>query len=263
MSIFILIFLKILSLIISETIKEHPKILALGDSLSSGYRNRGKGWIGDLGYNYDNIGISGATISTVNTKVTNIFTQLLEYNPTVKPDIIIGNGGENDYCREAPMGRTPTFAVKNDEEAETLDKSTILGALEYLFYNMIKLYPRAYRFFIFSHKVFGRSRGKFKDWTVTPNTMGYTQADMYVEFKKVCDIYGVYIIDIFHKGMLNTGFKSYVSGIPYSVDKSMTYREITDVDGEHPTDFGYRLTYLPLIKQALRDFVFVNEEVDN
>ena len=239
---------------VSQSLYDNVRILALGDSICYGMRNNRRGFVGDLGLPYDNIGVSGATISTAVTNVKNIPQQLIDYSPTVSPDVIISNGGVNDYYFSAPLGTIPTTPVHNDTEANNLDKSTVLGGLQYLFYKMISLYPKAQRFFLITHKTTARASNTSQtivDWTVTPNSAGYTQTELVEAIKTVCSIYGVQVIDVFGESMINTTFSQYKSPTPYSEDSSVTDTEFVDSDGIHPLAYGYLRGYVPFVKRAL------------
>lgn len=228
-------------------------ILTLGDSIALGVRNGNRGFVGDLGMPYINIGVSGASISTVRTNYKNVFTQLIDYqsaNPSYVPDCIIADGGINDYISSAPMGDIPNVPAMDDTEAEALDKSTLMGATGYLFYKMIKLYPRAQRYFVIVHKI---KRGENNVYYPTHTRPGieYTQEDMHDALVKVCGVYGVKVVDVYKDSMLNTAFSQYVSPTAYSTDPSVTDLYFTDTDGLHPLALGYREAYVPLVKLAL------------
>lgn len=260
-------------------------ILALGDSICYGHRNKNKGFVGDLGYPYVNIGRSSATISNKVTKVINIPDQLINYYEThinqSYPNIIISNGGVNDYSNNAELGEIPTVAVKSDEEADQLDRDTVLGALQFLFFKMIRFYPKAHRFFILGHKTtrytdtleeFGEEDVDYLnnleymdedweknrtgiDWSITKNEAGYTQTEEYDAFRTVCNLYGVVCIDLFNKGIINSAFESYVSEVPYSKNESVTYTDYCDSDGVHPLDYGYVMGYKPVILDAISPYL--------
>ena len=223
-------------------------ILVVGDSIARGYRNGGKGFVGDLGFPYKNAAVSGATISNKNTQYTNIPDQLTGVTD-YDPDVIIANGGINDYTQSAPMGDVPTSFVKTDEEAELLNRDTVLGALEYLFYKMLSLYPRAQRYFLLIHKV---TRETGVDCTITKNAAGYTQTELFEAIRKVCALYNVKIIDVFNKSVINTAYEEYRSPVSYADDNTVTDREFVDKDGVHPLAYGYIHGYLPVVKQALQ-----------
>lgn len=230
------------------------RVLALGDSICYGARNSNKGFIGDAGVLYDNIGISGATLSTKVTDKVNIPQQLVNYTATNQPDAIISNGGVNDYYFSAPLGEIPTVAVKNQSEANALDRSTVLGGLQFLFWTMINKFPKAQRFFLCTHKTTARASNTSStvvDWTVTANSKGYTQTQLFDAIKTVCSLYNVTVIDVFGQSVINTAYGAYVSDVSYSTDNTVTNTEFVDSDGIHPLAYGYIHGYTPFVKKAL------------
>lgn len=241
-----------------KTEEKKIKILALGDQICLGERNEGKGFVGDLGYEYDNIGVNSSSISTAMEDAKDIPTALGEYyngNHTA-PDIIISDGGINDYAYRGPMGEMPTGVIRTDEEAQKLNRGTVMGATQYLFYKMIQYYPKAYKFFLFTHKITRRREdGSSTDWTITPNGAGYTLTELYNNIKIVCKLYGIVPIDIYSKSLINTAFMEYVSKQPWKDNNTVTYSEFVDFDGLHPLDYGYKKGYLPFVKEALMNYV--------
>ena len=168
-----------------------------------------------------------------------------------RADVIIANGGVNDFTHNVPMGDLPGKPVTTDTQAAALNRNTVLGGLQYLLYKMVDLYPRAQRFFLLTHKTTGKLNGVTVDWTVTRNTAGYTQTELYEAIKKVCRLYGVKVIDVFGESMINTAFPAYVSDTAYSADGSVTNTEFVDADGIHPLAYGYLHGYVPLVRRAL------------
>ena len=239
-------------------------VLITGDSLARGSRNDGKGFIGDIGCTYANIGIGGATLSNdVNSsgstdtehymEAENIPDTIVKYADQteqdwyITPDVIIACGGVNDYNRSVTMGSIPTSPVTNDSEASELDQSTVLGGLQYLFYQMIKLYPNAHRMFVITHKT--------RNWAWTNNNAGYTQTILHDNIATVCRLYNVEIIDVFNESIASSCFDQYVSPTPYSDDHSITHLYYIDHDKIHPLSLGYKRAYEPLVRSALNKVI--------
>ena len=132
-----------------------------------------------------------------------------------------------------------------------MNRNTVMGGIAYLFYKMISLHPKAQRFFLLTHRTKGKVNGTVADWSVTENTQGYTQTELFEAIKKVCALYSVKVIDVFGEGVINTVFDAYKSDVPYSDDKTVTDRAFVDADGVHPLSYGYLHGYVPLVKQAL------------
>ncbi len=247
------------------------RILALGDSICRGGRNSGKGFVGDIGEWYINMGVGGATISNVHSTygdsihgfadADNIPNQLTSYysksNSEInaafgrskfsKVDAIIADGGINDYFKGASLGTLSSVPVTSDEEAALLDRSKLINALEYLFYNMIKLYPEAQRFFVITHKTKRTSSGKYCPTTV--GSGGYTQEQMHDAIVDCCHMYGVKVIDVYKEGMMDTIFPQYKTTASSWSDASIT--DYCDNDGVHPLEYGYQQVYIPLVRAAL------------
>ena len=222
------------------------KILTLGDSIALGDRNGNKGFVGDLGYPYKNIGVGGARLSyDPNESYKNIPQQLID-ETEYEPDAIVANGGINDYIFNYPLGTLSSAPVTNDTEAAALDKGTLTGGAEYLFYNMIKKYPYAQRFFVIIHKV-QRDNGDY--YPTRQNSQGYTQQDMHDRLVEVCKLYNVKVIDVYDEGIINTKHAVYRSTTWWRDDHTIT--AYVDVDGLHPCPQGYLHGYIPLVKKAI------------
>lgn len=227
------------------------KILAVGDSICAGARNGGKGFIGGLYLPYKNIAVSGSTLSNVRTSDMPIPDQLANENE-YSPDVIIADGGINDYYYNAPLGNVPTVPVSTDAEANALNRNNVLDSLQYLFYLMVKKFPRAQRFFVSIHKVY-RNDSWFHGYAPTqPNSAGYTQQNLHDGIVATCKVYGVKVIDVYNESMLNTKFSQYVSPTSYSEDSSVTDNYFVDKDGLHPLALGYKEAYVPLVSAALK-----------
>ncbi len=233
---------------------ESVKLLGLGDSICSG--NSGKGFVGNLGLSYRNVGVSGACLANItNTdsdgnQRTDVPQQLINFrasDSTYYPDAIIADGGVNDYMKHVSLGTMSATPVYTDEMAENLDRSTVIGSLEYLFYQMIKLYPKAQRYFLTVHKMYAyyKAYSKWYYFPVTKNQASggtYNQQELYEAIVRCCELYNVKLIDIYKNGAINTRFSQYrQEGNPY-VDSS---------DGIHLTTQGYEKMYKPHVKMAL------------
>lgn len=233
--------------IISTDDYEYCRILCVGDSIAYGMRNDLKGFVGDLGVEYANKAISQATISNYSEpNLRSIPRQLDEAygNIPFYPDNIIAEGGINDYGAGVPLGTMSTRPVGNDTEASALDRDTVIGATEYLFYRMIKLYPKAHRFFLITHKTLA--------YPYTNNSAGYNQQDLHDALVRCCKLYNVEIIDVYEESVINTQYSAYVSDVAWSTDPDTANNAYVDVDGVHPCEFGYAQGYVPLVKRALK-----------
>lgn len=244
-------------------------ILALGDSICRGGRNSGKGFVGDLGFNYINMGVGGATLSSTHSAYSdsihkfsdadNIPNQLVSYNTKSEeqiqtafgkskfvPDAIIAEGGINDYIKSAVLGSLSSDIINTDEKANLLDRNTVVGALEYLFFKMIELYPKAQRYFVIAHKT-GMSDSVY--YPTRKCSAGYNQTELHDAIITCCEKYNVVPIDVFNCGVMNTGYTSYRSSSKEWTDASAD--DYCDHDGVHPLSYGYLHAYKPLILDAL------------
>lgn len=226
------------------------KILCVGDSIARGNRNSLKGFVGDCGVPYTNLGLAGATISNKRESDAKPIPEQLVAG--YEADVIIANGGVNDYFYNAELGEIPTKPVVTSTEDTALNLNTVMGGLQHLFYKMITLYPKAQRFFLLTHKTTALINGVVADWTVTKNATGFTQTELFDAIRHVCGLYGVKVIDVFGESMINTAYDAYKSDVPFSNDKSVTNTDFVDADGIHPLAYGYLHGYAPLVKQALQ-----------
>lgn len=246
------------------------QILALGDSICRGGRNSSKGFVGDLGLPYINMGVGGATVSNIRSTYAdsihsfsdadNVPNQLVSYfsktddeiqaafgKTKFTPDVIIGEGGINDYINNAALGTMSGAPVSADAEAAELDRNTLLGALEYLFYQMIKLYPMAQRYFVITHKTC-RANGSYYPTRV--NSAGYTQQQMHDAIVACCNLYSVVPIDVYRDGLMDTKFPRYRAAAENYHQAAPT--DYCDYDGVHPLSYGYQQVYVPMVKAALQ-----------
>ena len=164
------------------------------------------------------------------------------------PDIIIADGGVNDYIQSAELGTLPSIPVYDDLGAVRLDRQTVLGSLQYLFYSMIQAFPKAQRFFVITHKT--QSNGTY--WATAPNSAGYNQQQLHDAVVACCRLYNVTVIDIYQDSFINSIYPQYRSSIPFSQDNSKTYTEYVDTDGIHPMALGYQDGYIPLVREAIK-----------
>ena len=171
--------------------------------------------------------------------------------PEFSPDIIIADGGINDYARNAPLGTIPTTVTTN---INSLDASTVMGGLQRLFLLMINYYPSAHRYFVITHKTFHNDY-----YVAVQNTAGYTQQDLHDAIVACCKVYNVEIIDVYERGIINTLFDAYRSQTHYTYDAQDNWAsaisnvtDFVDADGIHPLSKGYLEGYVPLISEAIR-----------
>lgn len=210
-----------------------PRVLALGDSICYGARNSNKGFVGDLHYETKNVGISGTRLSSTHPSAEPIFKQLDSVGD-FQPDVIIFDGGINDYVQHVPLGEVPTAPT-----APT-STDTLLGGMQKLLYEIKTRYPFCQVFFVAVHKMQYAPIGYCP---ATKNSAGYTQTDMTNAQKALCHVFGVQVVDVFGESMLDTSFSAYLGAVGSDA--------WCDDDGVHPLPNGYIHAYVPLIKRAL------------
>lgn len=210
-----------------------PRVLALGDSICYGARNSYKGFVGDLHYETKNVGISGTRLSSTHPSAEPIFKQLDSVGD-FQPDVIIFDGGINDYVQHVPLGEVataPTAPTSTD---------TLLGGMQKLLYEIKTRYPFCQVFFVAVHKMQYAPIGYCP---ATNNSAGYTQTDMTNAQKELCRVFGVQVVDVFGESLLDTSFSAYLGAVGSDA--------WCDDDGVHPLPNGYIHAYVPLIKRAL------------
>ena len=216
-------------------------VLGIGDSICEGWRNENRGFAGMLGVPYRNLGITGATLGTASGHAQ-IYTEI--ENETITEDLIIADGGINDYYFDVPLGTLPTKPVTNDTDAAALDKTTVSGGLAYLLYLIIKKAPFAQRYFLITHKT--------RNFPYTQCAAGYTQQDLHDRIVAICKIYNVTVIDVYEESVINSEFEVYKSPTAYSNSNTgITKQYYVDKDGIHPLWLGYQAGYLPVMMRAL------------
>lgn len=223
-------------------------ILGVGDSICYGGRNGYKGFVGELGMPYANYGKSGWRLSSgsdngpIASQLDAFAADAADSTKSVYgfvPDVIIGEGGINDYSHDIPLGTVPT------EPVNPSDTTTVIGGLQLLFYKMITMYPYAQRLFVLVHKM-GKADGS-KYYPTDANSAGYTQEDMVEAIIATCRVYGVKPVDVYHEGQMDTKFDVYLGDWAADNDSPAW----CNIDRCHPLHNGYVNVYVPLIWQAL------------
>lgn len=222
------------------------KVLGIGDSICEGWRNNNMGFAGMLGLAYRNLGVTGATLGQ-KASHTQICDEI--ENETITEDLVIANGGINDYYFEVPLGTMSTHPAVNDTQAAALDKSTLSGGLEYLLYLIIKKAPKAQRYFLITHKT--------RNYPYTPcYTGGYTQQEMHDRIVAICKLYNTKVIDVYEESVINSEFDAYISPTAYSNSNTgVTKQYYVDADRIHPLWLGYQAGYLPVMLRAIESAV--------
>lgn len=117
-------------------ILEGKRISFIGDSYFAGNGlDKNCVWTSLLAAKYDmaygNYGINGSSVSSYGTPISPMVERYGEL-PDDFPDIVVFEGGRNDYIQQVPMGN-----------ADIPDKMTMKGAVRYLINGLREKYPHA------------------------------------------------------------------------------------------------------------------------
>lgn len=171
-------------------------IVVIGDSYFDDGAVRDRLWIDLLGYKYDmeiyNHGISGSTVSDPSGTITNAdhtyygkkkgespMTERLTDKNAKKAltkgfagvDIVLFDGGRNDFTREAPIG---------EASLENTSTANFCGALNYCFDRLQEMFPNA---LIIGITVWGHEQ--------TNPVTGHTQEDFGNAMIEICRLQGI------------------------------------------------------------------------
>lgn len=217
-------------------------IVCIGDSLMAG-----EGWTG--GYancikevhpdvNITNIAVSGATLVNINPADNTIYAQIIAYADAggVAPDLIIFDGGGNDFIYRLPLG---TGAL--DSSFINGVQTTTCDALEYLIYTIKNAWPTTKLLYVTTPPM-----AQWDDTSVTPSV---PEPDIQREYldaiEKVLNKWGIPIADIYRDGNV----ASYVAPL------INTY--YVDGDTVHLKEAGYRAV-APVIEAAINKIYNTN-----
>lgn len=227
---------------------EDLRVITFGDSITAGYRNNGKGYIGLCNVrDYKNAAHSGDSLANLSGR-GHVFSQLTASSEVINynADVVIISGGFNDYNNSAPLGDMPSAPVTNDTAFESLDDTTVSGGLQKALYLGIKQYPDAQKAFLTTHRT--------STYPYTKCSAGYTQEELMDFIKAICRLYGYVVIDIFNESSLNTAFDCYVSpkNYPSPTEEALTVRYAVNSDRIHPLQYGYVNYYVPIVNRFLQ-----------
>ena len=168
-----------------------------------------------------NYGVGGATVAAGTAGVTHVVEQITAYNGN--HDIICVSGGYNDFCLEVPLG------ILTEGYKAALDTTTLIGALENIFRNLMTNHSTAQIFYIITHKIDGAEARQ--------NEIGLTLTDYHDAIVRVLEKYSIPCYDAFADSGLVTSTAS---------DWGATLRELytMNADGTHPNEDGYLKYYV-------------------
>ena len=195
-----------------------------GDSIADGVGNNGKGYMhiiaennGMILHDYAN---GGATIARRETN--NILDQLqTAISSGIQPDYIVFNGGTNDIVvdKNIELG-TMTTAWSG----QAIDETTYIGGMESMCKKIKTTFPNAKVIWVRVHNMGSRDYNK---------QIEYGEAGV-----KVCEKWGVVVVDLFKNSNLNTNINT-------------MWQFTSNNDGTHPNEPGYLEFYVPQIESKL------------
>ena len=198
-------------------------IAFFGDSITAG---AGEGDYPSLiasitGATVTNHGKSGATLAAGTTSTNHIVDLVAEYTGT--DDIICVSGGINDFNISVPLG-TLTEGYANEA-----DSTTVIGALENIFRNLLTNHTTAKIYYVITHKAASAE--------ILRNTLGLTFTDYHDAIVTVLKKYSIPFYDAFERsGFVTTSYGTWGEAIRnlYTVN----------ADGIHPNAAGYLKYYV-------------------
>lgn len=176
------------------------------------------------GMTFTNCGISGSTVSNKDTN-DHPMVDRIDSMPENDPDIVIFEGGRNDYNHSVPLG---------SEDPEDFDTATFRGAVRYMLRALKEKYPNAV---IVGMNVWKTPSGK--------NAVGLTCDDYGKAFLEVCRQMNVPTVDLMDQEL--TGV--YITDPIFRA----AYCRAAD-DYSHLTDRGMRYVF-PYLEKALAELL--------
>lgn len=214
---------------------KNKKISFIGDSITIG---NGLGTGGfpktiqeEIGCSIQNLGVSGSRIAMVSTG-NSIQNQLSQIDTDC--DVIVVEGGTNDYSSNVPLGQiqtTGTGLFKTE-----LDNTTFYGGLETIFRYIYANHPTKPVVYVIIHSVNERN--------YVNNSIGLNFSNYIEAIEVACNKYGIDIVNLSKDGKFNTYFEDL---------KQYTNNQ----DGLHPTLEGYRKFYNKPIINEINRFISV------
>lgn len=204
-------------------------MLSFGDSIMYGLGNNNNG-IADMvaekyGMNVFDYSISGATFG-VSKDHSHIADQIKTASSTsVKPDVILINGGTND------MAFTKRGKISDSVDVKSLDENTFAGGFEYSAYLLQKYWKDVPVIYVRAHDMGRRDDAIEQDFGVLA--------------LNIAQKWDLYTVDIYNDTDFCT--ENEAQRDAYTLYKP----KLGYSDGVHPTALGYAKYYLPLVTEKL------------
>lgn len=220
----------------SYDVLEGITMSVIGDSYfaGKGLEDTSKVWPALLATKYNmefnNYGMNGSTISNYAGGDYNPMVDRWEEIADNDPDIIIVEGGRNDYNQDVPMG-----------EVGSADKATMMGAATYLIKSLQEKFPDALIIGVTCWEVGG-----------IPNDQGYTCSEYGRAFIEVCVNLGVPYIDAMDSETMGV----YMTDASFRRQYCISYDDISHLNVE-----GMKLVLPAFEKQIAENYQqFVNQK---
>lgn len=206
-----------------------------GDSIGAGDGNSGIGYAEMLesiyGTHSTDYAQGGATLSKIENQEMHSVLDQIDNASNTPPDIILLEGGPNDYTQYRVTGdMTNEFEFNHSN----FDITTYCGALEECFYKLITKYPGVPIVWIYTHRENTRTEKTNGEVTVNFTTM-------HDKSLEICKKWSIPVVDIYNKSGLNTMLDYYKNLYTYNQD------------GTHPNQAGYLKYYVPFIISKLSE----------
>lgn len=211
------------------------KIYNFGDSIAVGGGNNNIGYAQLIASLYNatcnEYAVNGATMSKIAGQSMSCILTQIDNASEAAPDIILLEGGANDYTQYRVMGEVTGETVFDDAE---FDVTTYIGALEAALYKLQTKYNGVPIIWIYTHRE--NTRTEKTDGTVTVNFT--TMHDRSLE---VCKKWAIPVVDLYNGGGLNTNWTAYRTAYTYNSD------------GTHPNEAGYKHFYIRPIVEKIKE----------
>lgn len=171
---------------------------------------------------FNNYGMNGSTISNYAGGNYNPMVDRWEEIADNNPDIIIVEGGRNDYNQDVPMG-----------DVGSADKATMMGAVTYLIKSLQEKFPEALIIGVTCWEVGG-----------IPNDQGYTCSEYGRALIEVCENMGVPCIDAMDSETLGV----YMTDASFRRQYCISYDDISHLNEE-----GMKLV-LPAFERQIAEY---------
>ncbi len=213
-------------------------LYGFGDSLVDGHWN-GKGMLHYVAEKnqmiYKNFSVNGAAvipcephkINGMEKTVIDIARQVRQA-PDIPCDFICFDGLTNDAYEET----LEKLGVISENYEGNYDTSTFCGAFERICYELRLKYQNSAILYICPHKM--------------PTRALKVQDILQKCAREICEKWSIPYVDIYRQGQINTCIDGMRKDFSYN-----TMEKMTDGNGTHLNEDGYRLWYAPLIEAKL------------